>query len=166
MRWLNPPPQRTAYLSSRRSRARSCAYRNLRPGPRDPPGEPVRVRRDAAHVLQEVQDDPLGRQQRPNRPPDPQQRRPLCVAEAALDDLQVKPRDLLDPQPLVVRAANHLHDRQPARDADLLLDQRPDPDRVGRHHQPAGHVVPGAEVLAVGELDQVAEVFVARKQCV
>jgi hypothetical protein len=95
----------------------------------------------------------LGRQERPHGPAEAEQRRLAGVAEAALDHVQVKPGDQLDAEPLVVRAADHLDDREPAGDPDLALHQRAHADRVGGDHQPARHVV-AAQVFVARQLDE------------
>ena len=83
---------------------------------------------------------------------DAQQRRALRIAETPFDDLHMKAGNLLDAQPLVVRPADHLDDRQPAGDADFLLQQRADADGVFGDQQSAGDVViaPGPRAWRVG----------------
>jgi hypothetical protein len=68
----------------------------------------------------------------------------------------VEAGDLLDPQPLVIRPADHLDDRQAAGDARLFLNQRADTDLSLGNEQPAGDIVI-ADVLALGELDQITK---------
>jgi hypothetical protein len=55
---------------------------------------------------------------------------------------------------LVIRAANHLDDRQPASNANFLLQQRTDADSILGDQQSTRHVIIGrAEVFALGQLD-------------
>ena len=77
----------------------------------------------------------------------------------------MKSRDLLDTQPLVVRAADHLDDRQSANDADLALHERADAHLLFRNQQSRGDVVGiGAHILTPGELYQLFNLFEWRKR--
>jgi len=119
----------------------------------------MRERCHATEALEEVEDDALGGEQRAHRPAQAQQRRGGLVAEAPLDDLHVKPGDQLDAEALVVGAADHFDDRQAADDADVFLKERADADGTLGNEQPAGDVVV-AQVLALGELDEVANLVI------
>lgn len=72
--------------------------------------------------------------------------------------------DQLDAEAFVVRARDHLDDRQAARDAHFLLVQGTDGDGVLGDEQAAGDVVTvGPEVLAAGHLDEFFELVVGRE---
>ena len=63
-RWFVPPPQRTAYFSSARSPASSCACRGRRAGALDRVDEAACERRDAGEAAEEVERGPLAGEDR------------------------------------------------------------------------------------------------------
>jgi len=119
--------------------------------------------RDAGKVLEEIEDQSLGGEERSHGSADSQERRGAGLAEAAFDDLHVEAGILLDAEAFVIGLADHGDDRQPADEADLALDECADADLIVRHKEAAGHIAVGPKVFALGEKDQVFDVIVEGK---
>ena len=130
----------------------SCVV-NLRARSRDPSHKLLRQRRHAAHALQKIQDEPLRRKQRSQRPAHAQQRHPLRIAEPPFNNLHVETRNLLDAKPFVIGATNHLHHRKPARNPHFFLHERTHTDGMFINQQTTGDVV-ACQILHTSEIDQ------------
>ena len=109
---VSPAAADGVFVEDAESRDRFAGVVNFRVGALDALDEPLGLRGHAAEMLEEVEDDPLGRKQRPHRPANAKQRQRTGVAEAAFENIQVKAGNRLDAQPLVIDPADHLDQRQ------------------------------------------------------